>query len=117
MPFSDIFRRQPPATVVATSGPELLTPADVRDAYERGRRDALKSRKRHPAGTTFLFAAAAAGVAVLAYATYSGSFGQGGQRIDRDLASAAENAKPIVRGAAHDAGEAVRRAGQPQAPK
>lgn len=112
MAFSNFFRRQTDLTVAVPPSLEAPTPADVRNAYERGRRDAEQARKRHPAGMTFLFLAAGAGVAVLAYAAYSGSFSRGGARLDQDLAVAADRAEPIVRDAAHDAGQAVKGAGR-----
>jgi hypothetical protein len=114
MTFNNPFRRPTPHLVAADPGVAGPTSADVRDAYEHGRRDALKARKRHPAGMTFLFLAAGVGVAVLAYAAYSGSFSRGGARLDQDLAVAADKAKPMVRNAAHDAGQALKDAGQPQ---
>jgi hypothetical protein len=123
MALSNFFQRQTDLSGAAAPSLEPPTPADVRNAYERGRRDAQQARKRHPAGMTFLFLAAAAGVAVLAYAAYSGSFSRGGARLDKDLAVAADRAEPIVRDAAHDAGQAVKGAGrslvnnEPAAPK
>lgn len=86
---------------------------DVRVAYKRGARDALRARKRHPVGMTFLFLAAAVGVAVAAYAIFSGSFGGGGERLDQDLAVAVDKAEPVVREAASDAGQALRDAADP----
>lgn len=106
------FRRQADTSIAESVSLEPRTARDVRNAYERGRREAMQARKRHPAGMTFLFLAAAVGVAVLAYAAYSGSFSGGGRRLDRDLAVAADQAKPMVRDAAHEAGQAVRNAGQ-----
>ncbi|HEY8572285.1 hypothetical protein [Phenylobacterium sp.] len=112
MALSNPFRRQAAHPIEAEPGLDAPGSGDLREAYERGRRDALQARKRHPLGMTFLFLAAGAGVAVLAYAAYSGSFGRGGERLDRDLAVAADRAEPMVRDAAHDAGQALKSAGQ-----
>ncbi len=89
-----------------------LTADDLRAAYERGRQDARAERRRHPMGMTFLFIAAALGIGIAAYAAFEGSFGHGGTRLDSDLAVAADNAKPMVRDAAREAGQTIRDAGQ-----
>ena len=84
--------------------------SDVRQAYEMGRRDARRSRKRHPVLMTFTIIAAAIGLVVLALAAVNGSFGSAGTVVDQNLATAADQAEPVVRGAATEAGEAVRSA-------
>jgi hypothetical protein len=113
MAFENPFRRQSANADPATTSSAAQALKDVRSAYDRGRRDALRSRKRHPAGMTFLFIAAAVGVAVVGYAGYSGSFSVGGERLDRDLATAGDQVEPMVRDAAHDAGQALREVTQP----
>jgi uncharacterized membrane protein YdbT with pleckstrin-like domain len=65
---------------------------DLREAYERGRRDERSSRRRHPVGMTLLFLAAAVGVIVLALAALNGSFGGAGQAVDASLSAAAARA-------------------------
>lgn len=112
MTVTNPFRRQAAPMLAADADPVAASGRDLRDAYERGRRDTLRARKRHPMGMTFLFLAAAVGIAVAGYAAYSGSFGRGGQRLDRDLAAAAEQSKPMAREAAHDAGQALKGAGE-----
>lgn len=62
---------------------------DLREAYERGRRDERASRRRHPVGMTLTFAAAAVGVVLLVLAAVNGSFGRGGDFVDQNLAIAA----------------------------
>ena len=52
--------------------------ADVREAYERGRRDERASRRRHPVFMTFTFIAAACGVVFLVLAAVNGSFTRAG---------------------------------------
>jgi hypothetical protein len=81
---------------------------DLRQAYELGRRDARRARKRHPVLMTFTIVAAIVGLLVLALAAVNGSFGSAGVVVDQNLATAADRAEPVVRGAATGAGEAVR---------
>lgn len=82
--------------------------SDLRQAYELGRRDARRARKRHPVVMTFLIVAAAVGLIVLALAMVNGSFGGAGTVVDQNLATAADQAEPVVRGAASGASEAFR---------
>lgn len=82
--------------------------SDLRQAYELGRRDATKARRRHPIIMTFLIVAAAVGLVVMALAAVNGSFGGAGTVVDQNLATAADQAEPVVRGAAAGASEAVR---------
>jgi hypothetical protein len=86
--------------------------ADVREAYERGRRDERASRKRHPIFMTFTFIAAICGVVLLALAAVNGSFTRGGDVADQNLKAAVNQAEPQVRGAASQAGQSLRDAGQ-----
>lgn len=84
--------------------------SDLREAYELGRRDARKARRRHPILMTFLIVAALVGLIVMALAAVNGSFGSAGLVVDQNLATAADKAEPVVRDAAADAGQAVREA-------
>jgi hypothetical protein len=86
--------------------------ADVREAYERGRRDERASRKRHPIFMTLTFIAAICGVVLLALAAVNGSFTRGGDVADQNLQAAVNKAEPQVRGAASQAGQSLRDAGQ-----
>ena len=88
--------------------------ADLREAYERGRRDERAMRKRHPVLMTFTFIAAAIGVVLIALAAVNGSFSTAGNVVDKNLAVAANRAEPAVRDAAANAGQAVRDVGQPE---
>ena len=87
-----------------TLSPE--TPAheehEVREAYERGRRDERKARKRHPIMMTLTFAAALVGSLVLALAVKEGSFARSGGIVDHGLALATNRAQPVVMDAARD---------------
>jgi len=80
--------------------------SDLRQAYEMGRNDARRARRRHPVLMTLLVLAAAVGLIVMALAAVNGSFGTAGQVVDRNLSTAADQAGPAVQ----NAGEAVRNA-------
>lgn len=80
--------------------------SDLRQAYELGRRDARRARKRHPVLMTLTVLAAAIGLIVVTLAIVNGSFGGAGAVVDQNLATAADQAEPVVRGAAAGAGEA-----------
>lgn len=82
--------------------------SDLRQAYELGRRDARSQRRRHPILMTFTVIAAAVGLVVMALAAVNGSFSGAGVVVDQNLATAADQAEPVVRSAAADAGQAVR---------
>lgn len=90
---------------------EALERADIREAYERGRKDERASRKRRPILMTFTFIAAAVGVVLMALAAYNGSFGRAGGVVDNNLAVAATQVEPVVRDVASDAGQSLREAG------
>ncbi|MFL5297456.1 MAG: hypothetical protein ACJ798_13830 [Phenylobacterium sp.] len=70
--------------------------ADLREAYERGRRDERASRRRHPIFMTLTFAAAVVGVVLLALAAVNGSFTQAGSVVDQNLSIAAGQAQSKV---------------------
>jgi len=86
--------------------------ADLREAYERGRRDERATRKRRPVLMTILFVAAAVGLILMALAAINGSFGGAGSVVDNKLAVAADRAEPAVRDAASTAAQTVREAGR-----
>ena len=85
--------------------------ADVREAYERGRKDERASRRRHPVFMTLTLAAAICGVALLALAAVNGSFSAGGVVADQNLHAAVNRTEPQVRDAASQAGQSLRDAG------
>lgn len=99
-------------TDVRTS--DAMDRADLREAYERGRRDERASRRRRPVLMTFTFIAAAIGVVLLALAAINGSFAGAGGVVDQNLSIAANRAEPAVRSAASDAGQSLRDAAQPK---
>jgi hypothetical protein len=67
---------------------------DLREAYERGRRDERASRRRHPIGMTLTFLAAAVGVIVLILAAINGSFSGAGEVVDSSLSAATTSHSP-----------------------
>lgn len=85
--------------------------ADVREAYQRGRKDERASRRRHPVLMTLLFVAAMCGAALLTLAAVNGSFAGGGSVADQNLKAAVKTAEPQVRDAASQAGQTLRDAG------
>lgn len=94
---------------VIVTGPD---PDDLQAAYERGRRDERRARKRHPLGMTLTFAAAVVGLVALGFAAVNGSFQRGGAAIDRNLEVAADRAEPVVRDAVSDTGAAISATGR-----
>lgn len=86
--------------------------ADLREAYERGRRDERSTRRRHPVMMTLTFVAAAVGLVLMGLAAFNGSFTRAGDVVDKNLAVAANKAEPAVRDAASNAGQSLRDAGQ-----
>jgi hypothetical protein len=86
---------------------EAMDRAELREAYERGRRDARAARKRHPVLMTFTVVAALVGVVLMALAAVNGSFGGAGRVVDQNLSVAADRAEPVVRDAASDASRAI----------
>ena len=85
--------------------------ADLREAYERGRKDERSTRKRHPLLMTLTFAAAAVGVVILMLAAVNGSFAGAGGVVDQNLRIAVARAEPQVRDAASQAGQSLKDAG------
>ena|SRR5438067_13555715 len=91
---------------------DALDKADLREAYERGRRDERAARKRHPLLMTLTLCAALVGVVLLALAAVHGSFGRAGGVVDQQLSVAAGQAGPAVHQAADNAGQSLHDAAQ-----
>lgn len=96
----------------SVDAPDALDKADLREAYERGRRDERARRKRHPVLMTLTFVCAAIGLVLLALAAVNGSFSRGGGVVDDHLRIAATQAQPAVREAASNAGRQLQDVGQ-----
>ena len=94
------------------AGADAIARDDLREAYERGRKDERASRKRHPVGMTLMAVAALVGVVLLALAAVNGSFSRAGGVVDKNLTTAVTTAEPQVRDAAAQAGQSLRDAGQ-----
>lgn len=75
---------------------------EIREAYERGRRDERKARKRHPIMMTLTVAAAMVGGVVMVLAAKEGSFARSGGIVDHGLAVATNRAEPVMMDAARD---------------
>lgn len=88
------------------------TEADIKAAYQRGRRDGRASKRRSPLLTIIVAVVALAGAAVIALAAREGSFTRGGQVVDQQLAVAADQAAVTSRDAASAASEAAHDAGR-----
>lgn len=102
-------RDRPLDPVVAREGPGLDA-GDLRDAYQKGRDDERARRKRHPLLMTLTVLIALVGGALLVLAAMNGSFERAGQVADYNIGVAKERAEPAVRGAATEAGQAIREA-------
>jgi len=91
--------------------------ADLREAYERGRRDERAARRRHPVMMGVTFVLALVGVALLALAAVNGSFTRGGGVVDDKLNIAADRAGPALSQAADNAGQGLRDAARGVRPR
>jgi len=87
---------------------DALDKADLREAYERGRRDERAARKRHPLMVTVTCLFALVGLVLLAMAAAQGSFMRAGGLVDRQLSVAADRAQPAVNEAASNARQSLR---------
>lgn len=96
-----------PADEPATTR-ESLDKADLREAYEHGRRDERARRKRHPVGMTVTFALAIFGVVIVVLALANGSFGAAGDQVDHGLMIARQQAAPMASQAADNASAKLR---------
>ena len=88
---------------------------DVRQAYDRGRRDERARRPRRrgsPLLMLIVLVAAVAGAGAIYLGVHEGSFSRGGQVVDQKLAGVAAPAQQATRNAADRAGDALENAGQ-----
>ena len=92
-----------------TAGPVEYTAdqEDLRAAYNRGRIDERRMRRHHPFIALAVVVLALIGAWLLFLAAREGSFSSGGESADRNLSTAAQEARPALR----DAGEALKDAG------
>lgn len=99
------------ATVGAVEVVNPVADADLKAAYECGRRDERSRRRGHPVIALAVSTVAVIGAGIIGIAASYGSFTGGGQVIDRQLSIAAGQAEMASRDAAIATGEAVRDAG------
>jgi len=96
-----------PPNVATTVGP---SDADVRDAYEQGRRDEKARRKSHPLLALIVFALAVVGGVMLFLVLREGSFSKAGQVADQQVAVAKAEGPDVARNAASEVGQTARNA-------
>ena len=84
------------------------TDADVRAAYEKGRRDQRARRRSHPILALMVIAVAVVGAIMIFLAVREGSFSRAGQVADQNLAVAQAEAPGVIAEAGQKA-EAVAR--------
>jgi hypothetical protein len=87
-----------------------ITDKELRDAYDRGRRDEAARHHRNWLWVIVEALLALVGVIVLVLAALNGSFEGGGRVIDEQLSIARVQAGPTIRNAASDAGTAIQNA-------
>ena len=88
------------------------TDADVRAAYDKGRRDERARRKSHPFLALIVIAVAVVGAIMLFLAMREGSFSGAGQVADQQLAVAQAEAPGVIANASQKAGEVARDVGE-----
>ena len=91
--------------------PAVVPEADLKAAYDRGRRFERNRHRYHPMIGLAVAFVALAGAGIIGLAAAEGSFAGGGEILDRQLAVVAEQAEVASRDAASATGEAVRDAG------
>ncbi len=88
----------------------LPTEGELHKAYQRGRHDERAHRRRSPLIMLGVSVSALVGAGILAVSAWQGSFSGGGAVVDRQIATAADNAEPKIQAAAQDARSALREA-------
>jgi len=88
------------------------TDADVRAAYDKGRRDERSRRKSHPILALIVLAIAVVGAIMIFLAMREGSFSGAGQVADQQLAVAQAEAPGVIANASQKAGEVARDVGE-----
>ena len=100
-----------------TAGGEVIADpavvkAEIRSAYDQGRRDERKRRHTSPLLSMALLAVAAVGAIMLYYAAREGSFSGAGGVVDAKLTHAVAVAPAAVNSAATQTGAALQTAGE-----
>ncbi len=86
--------------------------ADVRAAYDTGRRDERARHKSHPFLALMVIAVAVVGGIMLFLAIREGSFSGAGQVADQQIAVAQAEAPGVIANASQKAGEVARDVGE-----
>ena len=86
--------------------------SDLKDAYERGRREGRVRRRGSPLFTLLVLILVVVGAGLIYLAVKNRSFSGGGAVVDRNLSAAAQSAQAPLRGAADKAGAALQNAGE-----
>jgi len=102
-------RNEVEPTAMATTAD--LTKADLKKAYERGRRDERARRKNHPVLALTVSIVALAGAGMIFLAAREGSFSRGGEVVDLKLANATDSAVAAAEQSRDTAQLAVNRTG------
>ena len=92
-----LFQRHTPAHAHAHSGAHGHSDAELRAAYERGRREERARHRRSPWLGLALVAAALVGGTSLVLAAMQGSFQEGGAMMDAGVSTAAREAVPTLK--------------------
>lgn len=82
---------------VAGAHPHGHSDAELRAAYERGRKEERARHRRSPVLVMGLVAAALVGTASLVLAAMNGSFQEGGAMMDAGVTTAAREAVPTIK--------------------
>ena len=93
------MRFWPKKTREPQAAPAAPSPAELKAAYDRGRRDERARHRRSPVMALAVGSAALVGGAVLALAALEGSFANGGAVVDQQVSKAAQQASQAL----HDA--------------
>jgi hypothetical protein len=96
------MRLWPRKTKTAPDHHAAPAPAEIRAAYERGRRDERARRRRSPIMALAVGSAALVGGAALALAALEGSFANGGAIMDEQVSKAAQQAGQALHDATRD---------------
>ena len=105
------FRDRVAADGEVVADPGVLR-AEMRDAYDKGRRDERKRHRSSPLLNLGLLAVAAVGAMMLFYAAREGSFSGAGSVVDTKLSHAAAVAPSAINNAATQTGAALQDTGE-----
>ena len=116
----DRRKARPDGAAATDSAPARESLAMIRDpvwkeGYDRGRRDERARRRRSPLLVLAMVLVAIIGGVSLVLAVREGSFREGGAMMDAGVSKAARETGPVLRRAADEASQGLRKAQQPAA--